>query len=172
MNVKHINVKRKTSKMRIGTGYDVHRLEEGLPLWIGGVHIEHSHGLVGHSDADVLLHAICDALLGAAALGDIGKHFPDTDPQYKGISSLKLLSHVDRLLKEHGYCVGNIDSTIVAQRPKMAPHIAQMRQNIADTLGIDLEQVSVKATTTEHLGFEGRKEGISAQAVALLEGDK
>lgn len=158
--------------MRIGTGYDVHRLEEGLPLWIGGVHIEHSHGLVGHSDADVLLHAICDALLGAAALGDIGKHFPDTDPQYKGISSLKLLSHVDRLLKEHGYCVGNIDSTIVAQRPKMAPHIAQMRQNIADTLGIDLEQVSVKATTTEHLGFEGRKEGISAQAVALLEGDK
>lgn len=158
--------------MRIGTGYDVHRLEEGLPLWIGGVHIEHSHGLVGHSDADVLLHAICDALLGAAALGDIGKHFPDTDPQYKGISSLKLLSHVDRLLKEHGYCVGNIDSTIVAQRPKMAPHIAQMRQNIADTLGIDLEQVSVKATTTEHLGFEGREEGISAQAVALLEGDK
>ncbi len=158
--------------MRIGTGYDVHRLEDGLPLWIGGVHIEHSHGLVGHSDADVLLHAICDALLGAAALGDIGKHFPDTDPQYKGISSLKLLSHVDRLLKEHGYCVGNIDSTIVAQRPKMAPHIAQMRQNIADTLGIDLEQVSVKATTTEHLGFEGREEGISAQAVALLEGDK
>ena len=154
--------------MRIGTGYDVHRLEEGLPLWIGGVHIEHSHGLVGHSDADVLLHAICDALLGAAALGDIGKHFPDTDPQYKGISSLKLLSHVDRLLKEHGYCVGNIDSTIVAQRPKMAPHIAQMRQNIADTLGIDLEQVSVKATTTEHLGFEGREEGISAQAVALI----
>ena len=168
MNVKHINVKRKTSKMRIGTGYDVHRLEEGLPLWIGGVRIEHSHGLVGHSDADVLLHAICDALLGAAALGDIGKHFPDTDPQYKGISSLKLLSHVDRLLKEHGYCVGNIDSTIVAQRPKMAPHIAQMRQNIADTLGIDLEQVSVKATTTEHLGFEGREEGISAQAVALI----
>lgn len=158
--------------MRIGTGYDVHRLEEGLPLWIGGVRIEHSHGLVGHSDADVLLHAICDALLGAAALGDIGKHFPDTDPQYKGISSLKLLSHVARLLKEHGYCVGNIDSTIVAQRPKMAPHIAQMRQNIADTLGIDLEQVSVKATTTEHLGFEGREEGISAQAVALLEGDK
>ena len=158
--------------MRIGTGYDVHRLEEGLPLWIGGVHIEHSHGLVGHSDADVLLHAICDALLGAAALGDIGKHFPDTDPQYKGISSLKLLSHVDRLLKEHGYCVGNIDSTIVAQRPKMAPHIAQMRQKIADTLGIDLEQVSVKATTTEHLGFEGREEGISAQAIALLEGDK
>ena len=158
--------------MRIGTGYDVHRLEEGLPLWIGGVRIEHSHGLVGHSDADVLLHAICDALLGAAALGDIGKHFPDTDPLYKGISSLKLLSHVDRLLKEHGYCVGNIDSTIVAQRPKMAPHIAQMRQNIADTLGIDLEQVSVKATTTEHLGFEGREEGISAQAVALLEGDK
>ena len=153
---------------RIGTGYDVHRLEEGLPLWMGGVFIPHSHGLLGHSDADVLLHAICDALLGAAALGDIGKHFPDTDPQYKGISSLKLLVHVGNLLKEHGYTVGNIDSTIVAQRPKMAPHIPQMRQNIADALGIGVDRVSVKATTTEHLGFEGREEGISAQAVALL----
>ena len=154
--------------MRIGTGYDVHRLQEGLPLWVGGVRIEHTHGLLGHSDADVLLHAICDALLGAAALGDIGKHFPDTDPQYRGIASLKLLAHVGTLLKEHGYSVGNIDSTIVAQRPKMAPHIPQMRQNIADTLGISLDQVSVKATTTEHLGFEGREEGISAQAIALL----
>ncbi len=154
--------------MRIGTGYDVHKLQEGLPLWIGGVRIEHTHGLLGHSDADVLLHAICDALLGAAALGDIGKHFPDTDPAYKGISSLKLLSHVGLLLKEHGYTVGNIDSTIVAQRPKMAPHILQMRQNISNTLGIGLDQVSVKATTTEHLGFEGREEGISAQAVAIL----
>jgi 2-C-methyl-D-erythritol 2,4-cyclodiphosphate synthase len=154
--------------MRIGTGYDVHRLQEGLPLWIGGVRIEHTHGLLGHSDADVLLHAICDALLGAAALGDIGKHFPDTDPAYKGINSLKLLAHVGTLLKEHGYSVGNIDSTVVAQRPKMAPHIHQMRQNIADTLGISVDQVSVKATTTERLGFEGREEGISAQAVALL----
>lgn len=154
--------------MRIGTGYDVHQLAEGLPLWLGGVLVPHTHGLVGHSDADVLLHAICDALLGAAALGDIGKHFPDTDPQYKGISSLKLLAHVGNLLKEHGYQVGNIDSTVAAQRPKLAPYIPQMRQNIADTLGINIDQVSVKATTTEHLGFEGRMEGISAQAIALL----
>ena len=141
--------------MRIGTGYDVHRLAEGLPLWLGGVQVPHTHGLVGHSDADVLLHAICDALLGAVALGDIGKHFPDTDPKYKGISSLKLLAHVGNLLKEKGYTVGNIDSTVAAQRPKLAPYIEQMRQNIADTLGISIEQVSVKATTTEHLGFEG-----------------
>ncbi|MBR6049296.1 MAG: 2-C-methyl-D-erythritol 2,4-cyclodiphosphate synthase [Bacteroidales bacterium] len=154
--------------MRIGTGYDVHRLGEGLPLWLGGVQVPHSHGLIGHSDADVLLHAVCDALLGAAALGDIGKHFPDTDPQYKGISSLKLLAHVGNLLKQEGYSVGNIDATVAAQRPKLAPYITQMRQNIADTLGIGLDQVSVKATTTEHLGFEGREEGISAQAVALL----
>lgn len=153
---------------RIGTGYDVHQLAEGLPLWLGGVLVPHTHGLVGHSDADVLLHAICDALLGAAALGDIGKHFPDTDPQYKGISSLKLLGHVGGLLKEKGYQVGNIDSTVAAQRPKLAPYIQQMRQNIADTLGISIDQVSVKATTTEHLGFEGRMEGISAQAIALL----
>lgn len=154
--------------MRIGTGYDVHQLGEGLPLWIGGVSIPHTHGLIGHSDADVLLHAICDALLGAAALGDIGKHFPDTDPQYKGISSLKLLAHVAKLLHEHGYTIGNIDATVVAQCPKLAPYIQQMRQNIADTLTVDLSQVSIKATTTEHLGFEGRQEGISAQAVALL----
>lgn len=155
--------------MRIGTGYDVHQLQEGLPLWIGGEHIEHTHGLLGHSDADVLLHAICDALLGAAALGDIGKHFPDTDPQYKGISSLRLLAHVGELLKEHGYRIGNIDSTVVAQRPKLAPHIERMRRNIATTLGLDIDKVSVKATTTEHLGFEGRQEGISAQAVAIIE---
>lgn len=154
--------------MRIGTGYDVHRLAEGLPLWLGGVQVPHTHGLVGHSDADVLLHAISDALLGAAALGDIGKHFPDTDPQYKGISSLKLLAHVGRLIREHGYSIGNIDSTVVAQRPRLAPFIMQMRLNIADTLGIDIDCVSVKATTTERLGFEGREEGISAQAVALL----
>lgn len=155
--------------MRIGTGYDVHQLQEGLPLWIGGERIEHTHGLLGHSDADVLLHAICDALLGAAALGDIGKHFPDTDPQYKGISSLRLLSHVGDLLRQHGYSIANIDSTVVAQRPKLAPHIEAMRRNIAATLGLDIDQVSVKATTTEHLGFEGRQEGISAQAVALIE---
>lgn len=155
--------------VRVGTGYDVHALGEGLPLWIGGVRIEHTHGLIGHSDADVLLHAICDALLGAAALGDIGKHFPDTDPQYKGISSLKLLAHVGRLLAEHGYHIVNIDSTVVAQRPKLAPHIEQMRHNIADTLGLDIDRVSVKATTTEHLGFEGRMEGISSQAAALIE---
>lgn len=154
--------------MRIGTGYDVHRLQEGLPLWIGGVLVPHTHGLVGHSDADVLLHAICDALLGAAALGDIGKHFPDTDPQYKGIASTKLLAHVGTLLRNHGYTVGNIDATVAAQRPKLAPYIDQMRQTIADTLGIEVGQVSVKATTTERLGFEGREEGISAQAVVIL----
>ncbi|MBR0169421.1 MAG: 2-C-methyl-D-erythritol 2,4-cyclodiphosphate synthase [Bacteroidales bacterium] len=154
--------------IRIGTGYDVHRLVEGLPLWIGGVQIPHTHGLLGHSDADVLIHAVCDALLGAAALGDIGKHFPDTDPQYKGISSVILLTHVGKLLKEKGYTVVNIDSTIVAQRPKLAPYIQQMRQAMADALDIDVEQVSVKATTTERLGFEGREEGISAQAIALL----
>lgn len=146
----------------------MHRLGEGLPLWLGGVQIPHTHGLIGHSDADVLLHAICDALLGAAALGDIGKHFPDTAPQYKGISSLKLLAHVGDLLNEKGYTIGNIDSTIAAQRPKLAPYILQMRENIAHTLGIDVDRVSVKATTTEHLGFEGREEGISAQAIALI----
>ena len=154
--------------MRIGTGYDVHRLQEGLPLWIGGVLVPHTHGLVGHSDADVLLHAISDALLGAAALGDIGKHFPDTDPQYTGIASTKLLAHVGTLLRKQGYTVGNIDATVAAQRPKLAPYIDQMRQTIADTLGIEVGQVSVKATTTERLGFEGREEGISAQAVAIL----
>ncbi len=158
--------------MRIGTGYDVHRLGEGLPLWIGGVAIPHSHGLIGHSDADVLLHAICDALLGAAALGDIGKHFPDTDPQYKGISSIRLLEHVAMLLHRQGYRVENVDATIVAQRPKMAPYIEQMRRNIADALGIGTDSVSVKATTTERLGFEGREEGISAQAVALIEQER
>ena len=155
--------------MRIGSGYDVHRLQEGLPLWVGGVQVPHTHGLLGHSDADVLLHAICDALLGAAALGDIGQHFPDTDPQYRGISSLRLLAHVGNLLRENGYRIENIDSTIVAQRPKFAPYIPSMRQAIADALGLFLCQVSVKATTTEHLGFEGRMEGISAQAVALIE---
>ncbi|MBQ9546732.1 MAG: 2-C-methyl-D-erythritol 2,4-cyclodiphosphate synthase [Bacteroidales bacterium] len=154
--------------MRIGIGYDVHKLQEGLPLWIGGIRIEHTKGLVGHSDADVLIHAICDALLGAAALGDIGKHFPDTDPAYKGIDSKVLLRHVCQLIKDNGYTIGNVDSIVAAQKPKLMPHIMQMRQTLADCMGVDVSQVSVKATTTEHLGFEGREEGISAQAVALL----
>ena len=156
---------------RIGTGYDVHRLEPDLPLWIGGVLVPHTHGLLGHSDADVLVHAICDALLGAAALGDIGAHFPDTDPRYKGISSILLLRHVAALLRENGFTVANIDSTVAAQRPKLAPHIGAMRERIAEAVGIDTAQVSVKATTTEHLGFEGRMEGISAQAIALIVAD-
>ena len=154
--------------MRIGLGYDVHQLVPDRKLWLGGIEIPHTLGLLGHSDADVLLHAICDALLGAAALGDIGKHFPDTDPRYKGIDSKLLLSHCNQLLYDHGYRVGNIDSIVVAQKPKVAPYIPQMRQTIADLLGVDLGQVSVKATTTEHLGFEGRQEGISAHAVALI----
>ena len=154
--------------MRIGLGYDVHQLVEGRKLWLGGIEIPHAKGLLGHSDADVLLHAICDAMLGAAALGDIGKHFPDTDPRYKGIDSKLLLSHCNELLKQQDLSVGNIDSIIVAQKPKVGPYIPQMRQTIADILGIDLCFVSVKATTTEHLGFEGREEGISAHAIVLL----
>ncbi len=154
--------------MRIGMGYDVHQLVEGRKLILGGVEIEHSLGLLGHSDADVLLHAIMDALLGAAALGDIGKHFPDTDPRYKGISSLKLLAHVAELLLQEGYVIDNIDSTIIAQRPKLRPFIADMEQNIAKTLGIDVRQVNVKATTEERLGFTGREEGIAAEAICLL----
>ena len=154
--------------MRIGIGYDVHQLVPDRPLWLGGVLIPHHHGLLGHSDADVLIHAICDALLGAAAMGDIGKHFPDKDPQYKDIDSKILLRHCGELLKAEGYQIENIDSIIAAQQPKLAPYIPAMRQTIADTLGIDISQVSVKATTTEHLGFEGREEGISAQAAVLL----
>ncbi len=154
--------------MRIGLGYDVHQLVEGRKLWLGGIEIPHAKGLLGHSDADVLLHAICDAMLGAAALGDIGKHFPDTDPRYKGIDSKLLLSHCNELLLQQNLSVGNIDSIIVAQKPKVGPYIPQMRQTIADILGIDLCFVSVKATTTEHLGFEGREEGISAHAIVLL----
>ena len=154
--------------MRIGIGYDVHQLVSDRPLWLGGVLIPHSLGLLGHSDADVLLHAICDALLGAAALGDIGKHFPDKDPQYKNIDSKILLLHCGELLRREGYRIENIDSIVVAQQPKIAPHIPAMRQTIADTLGIEVSQVSVKATTTELLGFEGREEGISAHAVVLL----
>lgn len=154
--------------MRIGTGYDVHRLEENRKMIIGGVEIPFEKGLLGHSDADVLLHAIMDALLGAACLGDIGQHFPDTDPAYRGISSMLLLQHVKGLLDTHHYKVGNIDAVIIAQRPKMAPHIPQMRRNIADALQIDLSDVNIKATTEEHLGFTGQGLGISAQAVCLL----
>jgi len=155
--------------MRIGMGYDVHRLVEDRDLIIGGEKIEYEYGLLGHSDADVLLHAIMDALLGAAALGDIGTHFPDTDERYRGISSVRLLAYVDQLLEENGYSVGNIDATIIAQRPKMAPHIPKMRENIANTLGLELNQVNIKATTEEGLGFTGSGDGISAQAVCILE---
>ena len=155
--------------MRIGMGYDVHRLSAGRKLIIGGVDIPCEKGLLGHSDADVLLHAIMDALLGAAALGDIGSHFPDTDPEYEGISSTRLLEHVGRLLEEHQYQIGNVDATIIAQKPKMRPHIDQMRKNIAQALGTDPEKISVKATTEEGLGFTGKGEGISAQAVCLLD---
>lgn len=154
--------------MRIGMGYDVHRLTEDRKLIIGGVDIPYEKGLLGHSDADVLLHAIMDALLGASALGDIGKHFPDSDPVYKGISSIELLKHVGMLLKKEGYIIGNIDSTIIAQKPKMAPHILKMRENIAEALNIDLSQINVKATTEEGLGFTGLGEGISSQAICLL----
>ena len=155
--------------MRIGMGYDVHKLTEGRDLILGGVKIPYEKGLLGHSDADVLLHAVMDALLGAAALGDIGKHFPDTDPAYEGASSMKLLEHVGKLLEERLYVVENIDATIIAQRPKMAPHIEEMRRNIAAALHLELDQVNVKATTEEGLGFTGTGEGISAQAVACLE---
>lgn len=155
---------------RFGMGYDVHQLVENRKLIIGGVDIPYEKGLLGHSDADVLLHAISDALLGAAALGDIGKHFPDTDPRYKGADSLKLLEEVGNLLTEKGYVVGNVDATIVAQRPKMLPHIPQMRENIAKVLHVDIEQINVKATTEEHLGFTGSGQGISSYAVAGIEG--
>lgn len=155
--------------MRVGMGYDVHRLSAGRKLIIGGVEIPYEKGLLGHSDADVLLHAIMDALLGAAALGDIGKHFPDTDPEYEGISSIKLLEHVGRLLDESGYVIENIDATIIAQRPKMRPYIEQMRENIASALNIENGQVNVKATTEEGLGFTGTGEGISSQAICAVE---
>ncbi len=158
--------------MRVGMGYDVHRLVPGRDLVIGGVKMEHEMGLLGHSDADVLLHAVMDALLGAAALGDIGKHFPDTDPAYKGISSIRLLEHVGELIRGAGYRVGNIDATIIAQRPKMRPYIDQMRANIADALQTDVSRVNVKATTEEGLGFTGEEQGISSQAVCLLEENK
>ena len=155
--------------MRIGMGYDVHKLVEGRELILGGVKIPYEKGLLGHSDADVLLHAIMDALLGAAALGDIGKHFPDTDPAYKGASSIRLLEHVGELIEKELYVIGNIDATIIAQRPKMAPHIETMRKNVAEALHIDVSQINIKATTEEGLGFTGSGEGISAQAIAALD---
>lgn len=155
-------------KIRTGIGYDVHQLKEGLPLWLGGIRIEHSHGLLGHSDADVLIHAICDALLGAAALGDIGQHFPDNDPTYKGIDSKVLLKRCGELIAEKGYKISNIDSIVCAQRPKLAPHLHLMRQTLAEVLNISVEDISIKATTTEHLGFEGREEGISAYASVII----
>lgn len=154
--------------MRIGLGYDVHRLTEGRKLILGGVEIPHTLGLLGHSDADVLLHAIMDALLGAAALGDIGKHFPDTDARYKGISSMKLLDHVGGLVEKEGYLIENIDATIIAQKPKLRPYIDEMEQNIAEVLKLEKNQVNVKATTEEGLGFTGTEQGISAQAICSL----
>ena len=154
---------------RIGQGYDVHRLVEGRKLILGGVEIPHPTGLLGHSDADVLLHAVCDALLGAAALGDIGRHFPDSDPAYAGVSSLVLLRATAEKLRRAGFSVGNLDATVVAERPKLAPYLPQMRSNIAETLGIPVERVSVKATTEEGLGFTGVGAGIAAFAVCLLE---
>ena len=166
--LKKDNVCGKVVSMRIGMGYDVHRLVEGRDLIIGGVKIPYEKGLLGHSDADVLLHAIMDALLGAAALGDIGKHFPDTDPTYKGISSIKLLEKVGELLEENHVFIENIDATIIAQAPKMRPHIDTMRENIAKALLIDVGQVNVKATTEEGLGFTGSGEGISSQAICLV----
>lgn len=155
--------------IRIGQGYDVHRLVEGRDLRLCGVKVPHTHGLDGHSDADVAIHALCDALLGALALGDIGRHFPDSDPAYKGIDSKILLGHVMRLIASRGYAVGNVDITICAQSPKLMPFIPDMRHTLARVMETDVDAVSVKATTTERLGFEGRKEGISAMAVALVE---
>ena len=155
--------------MRIGHGYDVHKLVEGRRLILGGVDIPYEKGLLGHSDADVLTHALMDALLGAAALGDIGRHFPDNDPAYAGADSLALLRAVMGLLEDRGYQVGNVDVTVLAQAPKLAPHIPQMRENLAQAMGVDVSQVSVKATTEEGLGFTGEKQGIAAHAVALLE---
>ena len=155
--------------MRIGHGFDVHAFAEGRRLVIGGVYIPHDRGLLGHSDADVLIHAICDALLGAAALGDIGRHFPDSDPRYKGIDSRELLRHVAGLLDARGWRVGNVDATIIAQAPRMAPHIPAMREHLAADLGISVEALNVKATTTEKLGFTGRGEGIAAESVCLIQ---
>lgn len=154
--------------IRVGHGFDVHALADGLRLVICGVEIEHTKGCVAHSDGDVAIHAICDSLLGALALGDIGKLFPDSDPQFKGIDSRKLLKHVVDIITKKGYTISNIDCTIAMQRPKLRPHIDTMRERLAEVIGIDVDRISVKATTTEHLGFEGREEGVSATAVALI----
>ena len=154
--------------MRVGHGYDVHRLVPDRKLILGGVDIPHETGLLGHSDADVLTHAVMDSLLGALALGDIGKHFPDTDPAYKGADSLKLATHVAALIRKEGWRIGNVDATVIAQAPKLAPHIASMRENLAAALGIAVDRIGVKATTEEKLGFTGEKLGISAHAVSLL----
>ena len=158
------------SKIRVGFGFDVHRLVEGRELWLGGVRLEHTMGLLGHSDADVLIHAICDALLGAANMRDIGYHFPDTDQRYSGIDSKILLRETVRLIREAGYEVGNIDATVCAERPKLNPHIPEMQRCMADVMGIPADDISIKATTTERLGFTGREEGISAYATVLIEG--
>lgn len=162
------NNKNKIMDFRIGHGYDVHALAEGLPLVIGGVAVTHTKGCIAHSDGDVVIHALCDALLGAAALGDIGMHFPDTSVDYKGIDSKILLRRVVELLRAKGYQIGNVDCTIQMQRPKLRPHIDAMRAAMAEAMGVDNDRISVKATTTEHLGFEGREEGVSASAVALI----
>jgi 2-C-methyl-D-erythritol 2,4-cyclodiphosphate synthase len=155
-------------KIRTGFGYDVHQLKEGLPFWLGGIQVPHTHGALGHSDADVLIHVICDALLGAANLRDIGFHFPDTDPQYKGIDSKRLLAEVVRLLTERGYSISNIDSTICLEAPKVNPHIPEMQRVLAEVMGIDENDISIKATTTEKLGFVGRREGVAAYASVLI----
>lgn len=156
-------------QFRVGQGYDVHRLVEGRPLILGGVRIEHTLGLDGHSDADVLLHAITDALFGAATMGDIGRHFPDTDPAYKGADSRKLLAEAVRLLAERGWSIVNVDSTVIAQKPKLSPHMPAIVASVAETLGIDVENVNVKAKTNEKLGFEGEEKGIVAQAIVLIQ---
>ena len=155
-------------KIRVGFGYDVHQLKDGLDLWLGGIIVPHTKGGLGHSDADVLIHTICDALLGASNLGDIGSHFPDTDPKYKGIDSKKLLSYVIKLIREEGFSLGNIDSTICLQKPKIRPYISQMQEVLANCMQVDIDQISIKATTTEKLSFVGREEGISAYSTVLI----
>ncbi len=155
-------------KIRVGFGYDVHQLKDGLDLWLGGIIVPHTKGGLGHSDADVLIHTICDALLGASNLGDIGSHFPDTDPKYKGIDSKKLLSYVIKLIREEGFSLGNIDSTICLQKPKIRPYISQMQEVLAKCMQVDADQISIKATTTEKLSFVGREEGISAYSTVLI----
>jgi 2-C-methyl-D-erythritol 2,4-cyclodiphosphate synthase len=156
-------------KIRIGYGYDVHQLEEGREFWLGGIQLSHTHGAKGHSDADVLIHAICDALLGAANLRDIGFHFPDTDPQYKGIDSKKLLANIVDLIRKHGYELGNIDATVCLEAPKVNPHIPEMQKIMAEVMQVDVNDISIKATTSEKMGFVGRKEGVAAHAVALIQ---